>query len=98
MAVNPVQTSSGFVDSMAFEITSSTDVVTGQMLLASCRWMGATTATHACVWTDLDGRPVFRGQANGANYTDGWVFPRRMVNGLKSTQMDSGTIIFYKAI
>lgn len=85
------------LDSNIIEITSSTDVVTGQMILASCRWVGATTANHGCVWTDLDGKPIFKSFANGANFIDGWVFPRKMVNGLKSTQMDSGTIMFYKA-
>lgn len=88
MAVNGLGTN-------IFTITSSTDVVTKQMLLGSCRWTQATTAGHKSVWTDLDGNPIFDGQANGANYTDGWVFPRKMVNGLKSTQMDSGQMTFY---
>jgi hypothetical protein len=83
---------------MAFTITSSTDVVTQTMLIASCRWWGAAAAGQTCSWTDLSGNPIFDSKANGANFIDGWVFGRRMVNGLKSTAMDSGSITFYRAI
>lgn len=77
-------------------ITSSTDVLSEVRNPASLRWTGATTAGHACIITDLDGGILFKSEANGAHFIDGWVFPRgQVVNGIMFTALDSGEVTLY---
>jgi hypothetical protein len=85
------------VETNVFQVTSSTDVVTRGMNLASCRWIGATTAGHTLEVTDLSGNPIFRSVANGSNFIDGWVFGKKTVDGIMFTSMQSGLMQFYKA-
>lgn len=84
------------IETNIFDVSSSTDVVTRHMNLASLRWEGATTAGHACIITDLTGNPLFRSHANGANFVDGWVFGKKSVDGIVFVSLDSGVVTFYK--
>jgi len=77
------------------EFTAAADAVTGLKLLVSIRWSGATTAGHQCVVSDSAGNVVFRSEANGANFIDGWVFDRKTVDGLVITTLGSGTVTAY---
>jgi hypothetical protein len=90
------------IETNIFMITSSTDVITRHMNLASVRWVGATTAGDIVYVTDLGGNPIFDSVASGARFIDGWVFGRKTVDGLMfstvlgGTGLDSGTLSFYK--
>jgi hypothetical protein len=85
------------IETNIFEVTSSTDVISRTMNLASCRWIGATTAGHTCEVTDSSGNPIFKSEANGANFIDGWVFGKKTVDGIKFVSMQSGLMQFYKS-
>jgi hypothetical protein len=85
------------IDTNVFQVTSSTDVIDRHMIISSCRWIGATTAGHTCEVTDLGGNPLFRSEANGANFIDGWVFNRKSVDGIMFSSMQSGYMQFYKS-
>lgn len=78
-----------------YHITSSTDVITGIYVLDSCRWVGATTAGHACVMTDSSGNVLFTSVANASNFIDGWAFKSKWVDGIAFSAMDSGTMDLY---
>jgi hypothetical protein len=77
--------------------TASNDMLTGNFLLDSCRWVGATAAGQLCLVTDLKGNPVFVSEANGANFVDGWVFKRKSVDGIYISSMNSGSFQVYRS-
>ena len=75
--------------------TASNDTATGPFVMVSARWTGATTAGHICRLQDLKGNDIFIGEANGANYTDGWAFDRKWTDGVYVASMNSGTLQIY---
>jgi hypothetical protein len=80
-----------------FHMTAGGDVAGGPMIIVSCRWVGATTAGHQCVLQDLKLNRLFSSEANGANFTDGWAFDNKWVDGVSIATMDSGAIDLYLA-
>lgn len=76
-------------------MTASNDMATGPFVMVSCRWTGGTTAGHMCRLQDLKGNDLFIGQANGADYTDGWAFDRKWVDGVSVGSMNSGVLQVY---
>lgn len=75
--------------------TASGDMVDGVHVLGSCRWIGATTAGHRCSFTDSTGNVIFESQADGPNYTDGWVFEGKWANGITVASLQSGILDIY---
>lgn len=75
--------------------TAGGDVATGPFVMVSCRWVGATTAGHNLHVDDLKGNRLFTGEANGANYTDGWAFDRKWTDGIEVASMGSGSLQVY---
>ena len=78
-----------------FNFSASNDAVTEICILSSLRWVGATAAGHKARVTDTAGNVLFVGEADGANFTDGWVFDHKWANGLTIASMNSGTIQIY---
>lgn len=79
-----------------YEFTAS-GTITNTLVLVSCRWVGATTAGHQCQLNDLKGNRLFLSEANGANFTDGWAFDRKWVDGVELATMNSGTFYLYES-
>lgn len=77
--------------------TAAADTATGPFIMDSCRWIGGTTAGHNCHAEDLKGNNFFTGEANGANYTDGWAFDHKWVDGIYIASLGSGTFQVYLA-
>ena len=77
--------------------SASNDAVTDIHIVSSLRWVGATAAGHNCRVTDTAGNVIFVGEADGANFTDGWVFDRKWMNGIIAASMNSGTLQIYLA-
>jgi len=77
--------------------TASGDVSTKSFIMDSLRWVGAGAAGDACVVKDGNGAEVFKSQANGANFIDGWVWKRKWMHGVEVSTMTSGTLYIYKA-
>lgn len=78
------------------KFTASGDLATGVYILDSCRWVGATTAGHrASIISAETGNVVFEAEADGANYTDGWVFHHQWVNGVQIASLQSGVMNVY---
>lgn len=78
-----------------FKFTASGDTVDGVYILDSCRWVGAGTAGDRCSIASTDGKVVFEAEADGANFTDGWVFHHLWVNGITIATMQSGALNIY---
>jgi hypothetical protein len=77
--------------------TASGDVSTKAFIMDSLRWVGATAAGHSIVLKDGNGIEVFKSEANGANFIDGWVWKRKWMHGVEVSSMTSGTLYIYKA-
>ena len=75
--------------------TASGDAVTDIHVLGSCRWVGGTTAGDRCSFTDTAGNVIFEAEADGANFTDGWVFESKWASGITVASMDSGVLNIY---
>lgn len=74
---------------------ASDDLVTGVYILDSLRWVGATATGQVCLVTDAAGNVLFTGLADGPNFTDGWIFDQKWVNGITVSSMNSGTLQVY---
>lgn len=57
----------------------------------SIRWVGATTAAHACILKDGAGRIVWRSVASGANFVD-VDRPENYWDGLSVDTIGSGIV------
>jgi hypothetical protein len=73
---------------------TSTDSVTGRLIVSYLRWVGATTAGHSLVVNDADGNVIWESEADGANFIDILPFWRR-VNGVTVNTIDSGNLFIY---
>jgi hypothetical protein len=80
-----------------YHCTAAADTIDGVFVLASVRWVGGGAAGDQCILTDGSGNVLFSAQANGANFTDGWVFKTKWVNGLAFSALTSGTVDIYIA-
>ena len=79
-----------------FKFTASGDSVTGVYILDSVRWVGGTAAGHRCSIISTDkSNVIFEAEADGANFTDGWVFHHQWVNGITVATMQSGALNVY---
>jgi hypothetical protein len=78
-----------------YTLTASDDIATGLFILNSIRWVGATAAGEQCIVMDEASHSIFIGEADGANFTDGWVFDRLWCNNPRAKLMDSGTLQIY---
>ena len=79
-----------------FNFTASGDILTTLVIMDSCRWVGASAAGHLCHVTDSAGNTLFRSEADGANFVDGWVFDKKWTNGVVMASMNSGTFQLYE--
>lgn len=80
-----------------YNFTASGDVATGVFILSSLRWVGATAAGQLCLVTDGSDNVIFAGEADGANFTDGWVFDNKWVNNITIASLNSGSVQIYEA-
>ena len=79
-----------------FRFSAEGDTMAGVYFLDSVRWVGATTAGHrASIQGTVHGNTVFEAEADGANFTDGWVFHRQSINGITIATMQSGVMDVY---
>lgn len=79
-----------------FKFTASGDSVAGVYILDSLRWVGAGAAGDRCSVQSSDkGNVIFEAEADGANFTDGWVFRHQWVNGITVATMQSGALNVY---
>jgi len=78
-----------------YTFSASNDAVTGVYVVSSLRWVGATAAGQNCRITNTAGTVVFVGEADGANFTDGWVFDGMWMNGITVASMNSGSLQVY---
>lgn len=85
---------------MANDITTSplildstgTVYASGAIIKAnSIRWVGATTAGHACILKNAAGRVVWHSVASGANFVD-VDRPEALWNGLSVDTLGSGKV------
>ena len=75
--------------------TAGGDSVPDVYVVHSVRWVGGTTAGHKCDVTDSYGNVIWKSQADGANFTDGWYFDWKWANGITLATMPSGTLNLY---
>ena len=80
-----------------FDFTASNDSLSTIVILDSCRWVGATAAGHKCLITNLNGDTLWKSEADGPNFIDGWVFDYKWTNGIVMASMNSGTVQVYEA-
>jgi hypothetical protein len=80
-----------------WNLTASGDQITTLFIMDSCRWVGATAAGDKCLFTNLNGDIVWRSEADGPNFVDGWVFDSKWMNGAVMSSMNSGTMQIYEA-
>lgn len=81
-----------------YTLTASGDIATGVFILNSLRWVGATAAGQMCRVMNAASNTIFIGQADGANFTDGWVFDRLWCENPRAASLNSGTLqIFMSA-
>jgi len=59
------------------------------------RWVGATTAGHACVITREDGLVYWESLASGANYVESDTIERQWQQNFKLTTLGSGRVYIY---
>jgi hypothetical protein len=59
------------------------------------RWVGATTAGHACVIQDEDGVVYWESLATGANYVESDLMERTWQKDFKLTTLASGRVYIY---
>lgn len=78
-----------------FTLTASGDIATGVYILSSLRWVGATAAGQVCRVMDDASHTIFLGEADGANFTDGWVFDNLWCNNPRAASLNSGTLNIY---
>ena len=84
---------------MIVDTQGASDLLSGQALaLAKIEWVGATLAGHRAAVKDADGKIVYEGYANGANFTDRVHFPEypsRIIHGLIVDDLDSGKLYIH---
>ena len=69
-------------------------ITTDRVRIASMRWVGATTAAHACTVEDKNGEIIWRSLASGANFVDE-TFPDADFDGFELAVIDSGVLYVY---
>ncbi len=72
---------------------TTTPAATGQLTVTRVRWVGASTAGHACILKDGQGRVRWHSIASGSNYVEG--DSGFAANGLIVDTIQSGTLYLY---
>lgn len=80
-----------------YDFSASNDALATIVIMDSCRWVGASAAADMCLVTDGSGNVLFKSEADGANFIDGWVFDYKWANGVIISSMNSGTFQLYLA-
>jgi hypothetical protein len=62
------------------------------MGLKGIRWVGATTAGHACIIQDADSVVLWESLASGANYVESDLMERTWQKDFKLTTLGSGRV------
>ena len=77
-------------------IDSTGVLTTDDVPIKHLRWVGATTAGHAALINDKNGREVWKSVASGANYVeDSLSENQRFFHGLTVATLASGTLELY---
>lgn len=63
--------------------------------IKNIRWVGATTAGHACVIQDADGVTYWESLASGANYVESDLAERHWQKDFQVTTLASGRLYIY---
>ena len=72
---------------------TSSGTATGRRVVGFLRWVGATTAGHTVVLSDVAGNEYFKSEADGANFTD--IFPLHKTMDGQAVVMSSGNFYIY---
>lgn len=70
----------------------STIIASGNVMVKSVRWVGATTAGHGLVIQDSASNELFKSAASAANYVEESILDRKWYNGFKVTTLGSGDV------
>lgn len=85
---------------LIIDTPSGTALLTEPIRIQKIRWIGATTAGHTAVVTDVNNNVFWESVASGANYVESedWSnlrWERRVMNGLKVPTLASGKLELY---
>jgi len=85
--------------------TVANNIVTGTIFIGKLRWVGATTAGHACTIKDGAGNVIWTSLASGVNYVETDTYPQShflvcqgtSTTGLSISVLQSGIVYVYLA-
>lgn len=78
-----------------YTFSAEGDIATGVFIMDSVRWVSGDAASDVCKLMNKASTVLFGAEADGANYTDGWVFNRLWCEDPRAGSLSSGYIQIY---